>query len=90
MTTCTVVGLSWAILAVLYADKANINAFAPYNLSYKPYSGGSLNTIEVNSGNSPENIKYIASYITPVPGGVGPMTVAMLLKNVIKSTKISR
>ena len=37
-----------------------------------------------------ENIKYIASYITPVPGGVGPMTVAMLLKNVIKSTKISR
>ena len=37
-----------------------------------------------------ENVKYIASYITPVPGGVGPMTVAMLLKNVIKSTKISR
>jgi len=29
-----------------------------------------------------ENVKEKASYITPVPGGVGPMTVAMLLKNV--------
>ena len=26
-----------------------------------------------------------ASYITPVPGGVGPMTIAMLLKNTLKS-----
>ena len=30
-----------------------------------------------------ENVKDAASYITPVPGGVGPMTVAMLMKNVI-------
>lgn len=29
-----------------------------------------------------ETVKEKASYITPVPGGVGPMTVAMLLKNV--------
>lgn len=29
----------------------------------------------------------VASQITPVPGGVGPMTVAMLLKNVVKSAK---
>ena len=29
-----------------------------------------------------ENVKNKASLITPVPGGVGPMTVAMLLKNV--------
>lgn len=28
-----------------------------------------------------ENVKEIASYITPVPGGVGPMTIAMLLEN---------
>ena len=28
-----------------------------------------------------------ASYITPVPGGVGPMTVAMLMTNVVKATK---
>ena len=32
-----------------------------------------------------ENVKDIASYITPVPGGVGPMTVAMLLSNVLKN-----
>lgn len=28
-----------------------------------------------------------ASYITPVPGGVGPMTIAMLMNNVIKAAK---
>lgn len=35
-----------------------------------------------------ENVSKKASYITPVPGGVGPMTIAMLLNNVIKSTKL--
>lgn len=30
-----------------------------------------------------ENVKKRASYITPVPGGVGPMTVSMLLKNTL-------
>ena len=34
-----------------------------------------------------ENVKQKASYITPVPGGVGPMTVAMLINNVIKAAK---
>ena len=33
-----------------------------------------------------ENVKNKASYITPVPGGVGPMTIAMLMNNVIKAT----
>ena len=28
-----------------------------------------------------ESASQVASYITPVPGGVGPMTIAMLLKN---------
>ncbi|MCL1953393.1 MAG: bifunctional methylenetetrahydrofolate dehydrogenase/methenyltetrahydrofolate cyclohydrolase, partial [Firmicutes bacterium] len=32
-----------------------------------------------------EQVKDIASYITPVPGGVGPMTIAMLMSNVIKA-----
>ncbi|MBI3619295.1 bifunctional 5,10-methylenetetrahydrofolate dehydrogenase/5,10-methenyltetrahydrofolate cyclohydrolase [Candidatus Peregrinibacteria bacterium] len=32
-----------------------------------------------------ENIKEIASAITPVPGGVGPMTVACLLRNCVRS-----
>lgn len=33
------------------------------------------------------NVKEKASYITPVPGGVGPMTIAMLMNNVIKAAK---
>lgn len=33
-----------------------------------------------------ESASEVASYITPVPGGVGPMTVAMLLQNVVDST----
>ena len=32
-----------------------------------------------------ENVKEKASFITPVPGGVGPMTIAMLLKHTIDS-----
>ena len=31
-----------------------------------------------------------ASYATPVPGGVGPMTVAMLLKNTVTAASLSK
>jgi methylenetetrahydrofolate dehydrogenase (NADP+)/methenyltetrahydrofolate cyclohydrolase len=34
-----------------------------------------------------EGVRMKASYITPVPGGVGPMTVAMLLNNTIRSAE---
>ncbi|KAM4745358.1 bifunctional methylenetetrahydrofolate dehydrogenase/cyclohydrolase, mitochondrial [Anableps anableps] len=34
-----------------------------------------------------EAVKKKAGYITPVPGGVGPMTVAMLMKNTVKAAK---
>ncbi|MBP0989793.1 MAG: bifunctional methylenetetrahydrofolate dehydrogenase/methenyltetrahydrofolate cyclohydrolase FolD [Oscillospiraceae bacterium] len=34
-----------------------------------------------------ETVKEKASYITPVPGGVGPMTITMLLKNTIEASK---
>lgn len=33
-----------------------------------------------------ESASQVASFITPVPGGVGPMTVAMLLQNVVDAT----
>ncbi len=36
-----------------------------------------------------EGVKEKASYITPVPGGVGPMTVAMLLRNTVLATSLS-
>jgi len=34
-----------------------------------------------------EEVEKIAGHITPVPGGVGPMTIAMLLNNVVKAAK---
>lgn len=35
-----------------------------------------------------ENVKDKCSFITPVPGGVGPMTIATLMKNTLKACKI--
>ena len=35
-----------------------------------------------------ENVSKKVSYITPVPGGVGPMTIAMLMNNVVKAAKM--
>jgi methylenetetrahydrofolate dehydrogenase (NADP+) / methenyltetrahydrofolate cyclohydrolase len=35
-------------------------------------------------------VKEVASMITPVPGGVGPMTIAMLMKNTIKAAQARR
>ena len=35
-----------------------------------------------------ESVEPVASYLTPVPGGVGPMTIAMLLKNTLTAAKI--
>ncbi len=35
-----------------------------------------------------ESLKEKCSHLTPVPGGVGPMTIAMLLKNTIKAAKL--
>ena len=35
-----------------------------------------------------ENVKDKCSYITPVPGGVGPMTISTLMKNTLKACKL--
>ena len=37
-----------------------------------------------------ENVKEIAGYITPVPGGVGPMTIAMLMDNTLKAMELAK
>ncbi|MGI6116227.1 bifunctional methylenetetrahydrofolate dehydrogenase/methenyltetrahydrofolate cyclohydrolase FolD [Luoshenia tenuis] len=34
-----------------------------------------------------ESVEPVAGYITPVPGGVGPMTIAMLLENTLEAAK---
>ena len=51
-----------------------------------------INRVEIEGGKSKlvgdvafESVSAIASYITPVPGGIGPMTVAMLLSNTVQS-----
>ena len=36
-----------------------------------------------------EGVKAVASYITPVPGGVGPMTITMLLVNTLQAAELA-
>ncbi|MEM0495813.1 MAG: hypothetical protein QW178_02190, partial [Candidatus Nitrosocaldus sp.] len=40
-------------------------------------------------GDADADVREKASYITPVPGGVGPMTVAMLLRNTVIATTLN-
>jgi len=37
-----------------------------------------------------ENVKEVAGFITPVPGGVGPMTRAMLMQNTLKAMELAK
>jgi hypothetical protein len=34
-----------------------------------------------------DGVKEVASQVTPVPGGVGPMTIAMLMRNTVNACK---
>jgi len=36
-----------------------------------------------------ETVKEKAAFITPVPGGVGPMTITMLMKNTVMAGKMA-
>jgi methylenetetrahydrofolate dehydrogenase (NADP+) / methenyltetrahydrofolate cyclohydrolase len=36
-----------------------------------------------------DEVKEVASWITPVPGGVGPMTIAMLLNNTLRAARMA-
>jgi len=36
-----------------------------------------------------DNVKEIAGYLTPVPGGVGPMTIAMLMENTLMAMELA-
>ena len=37
-----------------------------------------------------EAVSRVAGWITPVPGGVGPLTIAMLMSNTVKAAKLRR
>jgi methylenetetrahydrofolate dehydrogenase (NADP+) / methenyltetrahydrofolate cyclohydrolase len=39
---------------------------------------------------NPREVAEVASYLTPVPGGVGPLTIAMLMKNTLTAMKARR
>ena len=36
-----------------------------------------------------DEVKDVASYITPVPGGVGPMTITMLMQNTLRAAELT-
>lgn len=39
---------------------------------------------------NPREVAEVAAYLTPVPGGVGPLTIAMLMKNTLTAMKMRR
>ena len=41
-------------------------------------------------GDVDPNVAEVAGAITPVPGGVGPLTIAMLMSNTVKAAKLRR
>ena len=41
-------------------------------------------------GDVEEDVESIASYMTPVPGGVGPMTIAMLMSNTVRAAEMRK
>jgi methylenetetrahydrofolate dehydrogenase (NADP+)/methenyltetrahydrofolate cyclohydrolase len=36
-----------------------------------------------------DEVKEVAGWISPSPGGVGPMTIAMLMRNTVRAAKIA-
>jgi methylenetetrahydrofolate dehydrogenase (NADP+)/methenyltetrahydrofolate cyclohydrolase len=38
-------------------------------------------------GDVAEGVRGVAGLVTPVPGGVGPMTIAMLLRNTVRAAR---
>jgi 5,10-methylene-tetrahydrofolate dehydrogenase/methenyl tetrahydrofolate cyclohydrolase len=36
-----------------------------------------------------ESVREVASHLTPVPGGIGPLTVAMLLHNTLHAAELA-
>ena len=48
-------------------------------LEHRPQSVGMFSS----SMRDFEALREVASYLTPVPGGVGPLTIAMLLRNTL-------
>ena len=75
---------------VMQADKGS-NLIVGFNQEITPETY--LNHLEARTLPKILNfdkVKEVAGYITPVPGGVGPMTIAMLLDNTLKAMEIGK
>ena len=68
----------------------NVEYSKDFEKSVKKLSGKMLDSIRkvITEVKNAENIKDITSYITPVPGGVGPLTIAMLANNLLEACKM--
>lgn len=74
-----------------------ISAIGKPEMITKDYVGEGAVVIDVGTNHNAEgkyvgdcdfdSVSEVAGYITPVPGGVGPMTITMLMKNTVEATK---
>lgn len=74
-----------------------ISAIGQPEMITKDYVGEGAVVIDVGTNRNAQgkyvgdcdfaSVSEVASYITPVPGGVGPMTIAMLMKNTVEAAK---
>ena len=68
--------------------KEVLETYHPERILIEPSGVGKLSDVAAAVANVDfEEVAKKASYITPVPGGVGPMTIAMLMHNVVKAAK---
>ena len=59
-----------------------------YNLSSKPAAVEEYDIGKLVGDVDFEGVREVAGAITPVPGGVGPMTIAMLLENTLAAARL--
>ena len=60
-----------------------------FRISFSLSHSLSLSQVELAGDVQFAEVLDVASALTPVPGGVGPMTIAMLLVNVLRAAKFS-
>ncbi len=77
------VGIPHIIKADMVKDGAVVIDVGINRMTWGKYEGKLVGDIDY------DNVAKKCSFITPVPGGVGPMTIAMLLKNTLAAAKLS-
>ncbi len=77
------VGIPHMIKADMVKEGAVVIDVGINRMTWGEYEGKLVGDVDY------DNVASKCSFITPVPGGVGPMTIAMLLKNTLKAAKMS-